>query len=73
MAEPFGFHAAAGADFVIFAASGDREFSPEIDEWLGMWAWLIDEKNPALVALLENGDGKCVRTIRSELSTIAAL
>ena len=63
--------AAACADFVVFAASGNRALSPELDEWLGMWAWMIGKNNPALVALLEEGSGDGAEAIHSELLGIA--
>jgi hypothetical protein len=63
--------AAAGADLVIFSASGERECSPALEEWLEMWAWLIGENDPALVALLEKADGRNARRIRVNLQAIA--
>lgn len=64
-------NAAASADFVILAASGERQLSPEVDEWLGAWSWMIGEKNPALVALFDESKSRCVRSIRSDLGVIA--
>lgn len=63
--------AAASADLVILAASGESALPPEIEEWLGMWAWRIGERSPALVALLEDGDGRSASTIQSELRAVA--
>lgn len=63
--------AAAAADLVIVAAAGGRELSPEVEDWLELWAWLIDRADPAVVALVQQADGRAVRNIRARLRLIA--
>ena len=48
-------------------ASGERELAPQVEQWLDLWAWLIDGTSPALVALFGNGDGGCAQKIRGVL------
>ena len=43
--------AAANANLVIFSKSDCTELSEKVKEWLDMWMWLIDQGNPALIAL----------------------
>jgi hypothetical protein len=43
--------AAAIADVVILSMSGTKPLSPQIEEWLELWCWLIDQGHPAVFAL----------------------
>ncbi len=43
--------AAAKADLVIVSKSDCSELPAKVREWLDMWMWLIDQTNPALIAL----------------------
>ncbi len=64
--------AAKVADLVILSVSGARALSPEVEEWLELWAWLLDGTNPALLALFHQADGSCVAEIRARLYPISA-
>lgn len=44
--------AAAAADLVIFSLSGREDLSQEFKEWIEMWLWLIDQTDPAVVAVV---------------------
>ena len=46
--------AARKADIVIVSLSGRTELAHTICGWLNMWLWLLEEENPALVALFES-------------------
>ena len=46
--------AARKADIVIVSLSGRTELAHTIWGWLNMWLWLLEEENPALVALFES-------------------
>ena len=63
--------AAAAADIVIFALSGRDELPAAVKEWIEMWAWLIEDKHPALVALFESPNGES-RSIREYLRSVTA-
>ena len=43
--------AAAKADLVIISNADCTELPGKVEEWLEMWMWLIDQTNPALLAL----------------------
>jgi len=68
-------NAAAGiaraADLVVVSVSGDRAFTPKVEEWLELWAWMIDGSAPALVALFENKEGEFTPRIREKLKALA--
>lgn len=63
--------AAAAADIVIFALSGRDELPAAVKEWIEMWAWLIEDKHPALVALFESPNGES-GSIRGYLRSVTA-
>ena len=65
--------AAAVADFVVFSASGKRELSSGMRDWLETWECRIDEKTPALVAFFNdsNSGGRAAGNIRTGLHAIA--
>ena len=50
--------AAAAADIVIFALSGEKELPAKVKEWIEMWLGLIDGGHPALVPLLDRANAK---------------
>lgn len=63
--------AAAAADMVILALSGREELPAAVKEWIEMWIWLIEDTQPALVALFDgpnNEDG----SIRAYLRSVTA-
>lgn len=64
--------AAAAADVVILSASGKECLPPEVVEWLEMWAWLIDQGAPAMVALFDHPNSECAVAMRSQLQRITA-
>lgn len=64
--------AATAADLVIVSASGERDLPSAVADWLELWAWMIDGTRPALVALFQDSEGKCVRRIQTRLRAIAA-
>src|SRR5450755_1219028 len=65
--------AAATSDLVIFSVSGMRELPDGIREWIEMWDWLIDGRNPALVALFDQSpEATHVPSIRAYLRKVAA-
>jgi len=47
-------HAAARADLVILSLHGKAELTVEIRNWVEKWTRLIGDRDPALVALLDN-------------------
>ena len=63
--------AARTADLVIVSASGQRALSREAAEWLEMWAWLLDDTKPALLALYHDAHGPGVRGISTALRALA--
>ena len=63
--------AAAAADIVIFALSGREELPAAVKEWIEMWAWLIEDTRPALVALFESPNGES-GSIRGYLRSVTA-
>ena len=62
--------AARKADVVAVSASGQREFPGAVRAWLDMWLWLLEDENPALLALLDSSDSPNVASIRAYLSGI---
>ncbi len=63
--------AAAAADIVIFALSGRNELPAPVREWIEMWAWFIEDANPALVSLFASSNGES-GTIREYLRSVTA-
>ncbi len=63
--------AAAAADIVILALSGRDELPAAVKEWVEMWAWLIEDTHPALLALFESPNGES-GSIRGYLRSVTA-
>ena len=63
--------AAAAADIVIFAATGKQSLPRKIEDWVEMWAWLLDRARPALVSVIADPEAKCAGEIRSYLKKVA--
>src|SRR5215471_17976129 len=63
--------AARKADVVAVSASGQREFPGAVRAWLDMWLWLLEDENPALLALLDSSDSPNVASICAYLGRIA--
>ena len=63
--------AARKADVVAVCASGQREFPGAVRAWLDMWLWLLEDENPALLALLDSSDSPTAASICAYLGRIA--
>lgn len=63
--------AARKADVVAVSASGQRGFPGAVRAWLDMWLWLLEDENPALLALLDSSESPNVASICAYLSRIA--
>jgi hypothetical protein len=63
--------AARNADLVIISASGKCALSREVEEWLELWAWLIDRAHPTLVALSREPTGSYAASIHDRLRRLA--
>jgi hypothetical protein len=62
--------AAAAADIVIFSVSGTNQLPPKVEEWIETWVRLINEGNPALVALFDSPVANRAVTIRAYLRRV---
>lgn len=63
--------AAAAADIVIFALSGREKLPVAVKEWIEMWIWLIENTQPALVALFDGPNDES-GSIRAYLRAVTA-
>jgi len=63
--------AARKADVVAVSASRQREFPGAVRAWLDMWLWLLEDENPALLALFDSSDSPNVASICAYLGRIA--
>jgi hypothetical protein len=63
--------AARKADVVAVSASGQLELPGAVRAWLDMWLWLLEDENPALLALLDSSATRNVASISAYLSCIA--
>jgi hypothetical protein len=63
--------AARKADVVAVSASGRLEFPGAVRAWFDMWLWLLEDENPALLALLDSSDSPNVASICTYLRCIA--
>jgi hypothetical protein len=62
--------AAAAADIVIFSVSGTNQLPAKVEEWIESWVRLINEGNPALVALFDSPVANRAVTIRAYLRRV---
>jgi hypothetical protein len=62
--------AARKADVVAVSASGQREFPGAVRAWLDMWLWMLEDENPALLALFDSSPTPTVVTICAYLSCV---
>ncbi len=60
---------AAKADLVILSNSESTELPAKVREWLDMWIWLIDQANPALIALFGSPRSESV-PVRTQLRNV---
>jgi len=63
--------AARKADVVIVSPLGRTDLPSTIRAWLDMWLWLLDNENPALVALFDSSTPPNIASIRAYLGNIA--
>ncbi len=63
---------AGAANLVIVSASGERELPAEVEEWLEMWSWLLNDSNGAVTALFNNAAGRGAASICRTLHRISA-
>jgi len=63
--------AARYADVVAVSALGLRELPSAVRAWFDLWLWLLEEENPALVALFDSSRASNILPIRDYLSCIA--
>jgi hypothetical protein len=64
--------AARKADVIAVSASGQRELPGAVRAWLDMWLWLLEDENPALLALFDSSDSpNVVASIHAYLSCFA--
>jgi hypothetical protein len=63
--------AARKADVVAVSASGQLEFPGAVRAWLDMWLWLLEDENPALLALFDSSATPTVGSVHPYLSRIA--
>ena len=62
--------AARKGDVVVVSASGQREFPGAVRAWLDMWLWLLEDENPALLALFDSSAAPTVASICAYLSCV---
>jgi hypothetical protein len=63
--------AARKADLVAVSVSGQLELPSAVRAWFDMWLWLLEDENPALVALFDSSATPNVGSICAYLSSIA--
>jgi hypothetical protein len=63
--------AARKADVVAVSASGQLEFPGAVRAWFDIWLWLLEDENPALVALFDSSTTPTVGSVHPYLSRIA--
>jgi hypothetical protein len=63
--------AARKADVVAVSASGQLDFPGAVRAWFDMWLWLLEDENPALLALFDSLATRTVASISAYLSCIA--
>jgi hypothetical protein len=62
--------AARKADVVAVSASGQREFPGAVRAWFDMWLSLLEDENPALLALFDSSATPTVASICAYLSCV---
>jgi len=62
--------AARKGDVVVVSASGQREFPGAVRAWLDMWLWLLEDENPALLALFDSSAAPTVASICAYLRCV---
>jgi hypothetical protein len=56
---------------VAVSVSGRRELPSAVRAWFDMWLWLLEDENPALVALFDSSAAPNIGPIYAYLSSIA--
>jgi hypothetical protein len=63
--------AARKADVVAVFVSGQLELPATVQAWFDMWLWLLEDENPALIALFDSSAAPNIAPISAYLSCIA--
>jgi len=63
--------AARKADVVAVSVSGQQELPGTVRAWFDMWLWLLEDENPALLALFDSSATPNAASICAYLSCIA--
>jgi hypothetical protein len=63
--------AARKADVVAVSISGQLELPGTVQAWFDMWLWLLEDENPALIALFDSSATPNIVSIRAYLSCVA--
>ena len=63
--------AARKADVIAVSVSAQQELPGTVRAWFDMWLWLLEDENPALVALFDSHATPKLVSIRDYLSCIA--
>jgi len=63
--------AARKADVVIVSVLGRTELPSAVRAWFDMWLWLLEDENPALVALFDSSVPANVASICTYLNSMA--
>jgi hypothetical protein len=66
-----GASAARKADVIAVSVSGQLELPGAVRAWLDMWLWLLEDQNPALLALFDSFATPNVASICAYLNRIA--
>ena len=64
-------NAARKADVVAISASGRLKFPGAVWAWVDMWLWLLEDENPALLALFDSSESPNVASVCAYLRCIA--
>jgi hypothetical protein len=62
--------AARKADVVAVSVSGQLELPGMVQAWFDMWLWLLQDENPALIALFDSSTTPNIAPIRVYLSVL---
>jgi hypothetical protein len=63
--------AARKADVVAVSVSGQMDLPGTVRAWFDMWLWLLEDENPALMALFDSSATPNIASIRAYLNCIA--
>ena len=63
--------AARKADVVAVSVSGQLELPSTVQAWFDLWLWLLEDENPALLALFDSSATPNIASISAYLNCIA--